>query len=188
MITTMACRPDLKTKRRGARGFTFVELMISMTLSLVVLTAVLTTFLFLARGGMRMAFYRDMEAQSRFVMQQFGRDARQATGVAWTGSTSLTLTVEGVNVTYAYNAVAGTLSRAVPGRPAQVVARGITAFAFRAYDFSSSELSLSAPNATTNAATKIVQVEIDLARNTARTGATNQIISTRYMLRGKGVS
>lgn len=188
MTTITECRPELKTKWRGARGFTFVELLISLTLSLVVLAAVLSTFLFLAQGGMRMAFHRDMEAQSRFVMQQFGRDARQATQAAWTGSAMLTLTVDGINVTYAYNAAAGTLSRAVPGRAAQVVARGITAFAFRAYDFSSSELNLGAPTAATNAATKIVQLEIDMARNGSRIATTNQIISTRYMLRGKGAS
>jgi prepilin-type N-terminal cleavage/methylation domain-containing protein len=171
---------------RSARGFTLVELMVASGLALVLLAAVMSTFLFLVRGGLRMAFYRDMEAQSRLVMQQFGTDARQATQVFWNNANSLTLTVEGAAVTYAYDSSAHTLLRQGAGRPAQVVASGVAAFEFKAYDYNSSALSLRAPTAQTNAATKIVQLDIDMSRSASRISATNQIISTRYMLRGKG--
>lgn len=172
--------------RRSARGFTLVELMVASGLSLVLLAAVLSTFLFLVRGGLRMAFYRDMETQSRLVMQQFGADARQATQIVWNNANSLTFTVEGEPVTYAYNAVDHTLSRTRTGRPAQVLASGVAAFAFTAYDYSSTALSIGAPSASTNAATKIVQLDIDMSRSRSDVRASHQIISTRYMLRGKG--
>lgn len=171
---------------RTARGFTLVELMVASGLSLVLLAAVMSTFLFLVRGGLRMAFYRDMETQSRLVMQQFGADERQATQVVWNNSDSLTLTVEGAAVTYAYDSSAHTLLRQDAGRPTQIVVSGISSFAFKAYDYNSAALSLRAPTAQTNAATKIVQIDMDMSRSGSRISATNQIISTRYMLRGKG--
>lgn len=195
MTTTMAALNDRNTGvarhararvSRTARGFTLVEVMVASGLALVLLAAVMSTFLFLVRGGLRMAFYRDMEAQSRLVMQQFGADARQATHVVWNNANSLTLTVEGATVTYAYDSSAHTLLRQDAGRPARVVASGVTAFTFKAYDYNSSALSLGAPTAQTNAATKIVQLDLDMSRSGSRISATNQIISTRYMLRGTG--
>src|SRR3954464_8078855 len=85
------------------RGFTLVEVLMASTLSAFVLAGVLSAFLFLARTSFRSSGYSEMEAEMRRGLDTFARDTRNATDLRWTSAQSVTLTVNGVPVTYAYD-------------------------------------------------------------------------------------
>ena len=77
-ITTPSPVPDAPPRVRSRRGFTLVELLISAGLAGFILTAVLTTFLFLGRSGANIQNYNDMEGQARRGLEQFAQDVRHA--------------------------------------------------------------------------------------------------------------
>src|SRR4051812_5359298 len=124
-------------------GFTLVEVLIASTLSTFVLAGVLSAFLFLAQTGFRSSSYSEMEAELRRGLDIFAQDTRSATDVRWNSAQSVTLTVNGQPVTYAYDGTPGSatyqsFSRA-PGDATSSsmrteLVRGVSAdFAFRRY-------------------------------------------------------
>lgn len=183
-MTTITTRRA--TERGSARaGFTLVEMLVATTLSTVILAAVLTSVLFFCRSGLRMAHYSDMERQSRKVLQRFGQDAREAKAVQWPSATTLKLTNDGGEVTYTYDVARRRLTRSASGGVSEVMVTDISGFRFLAYDISGAEVSLTANDAARR--TKMVQVDIDLSRNTASSAnATADVVSARYVLRNKG--
>ena len=189
MTTTTARRAAEGGGRsaRSGRAFTLVEVMVSAALASIILAAVLTAFLFFCRTGVRMAHYTDMERQSRLVLQRFGQDAREAEGVTWVNANTLQLTIDGATITYGYDSGAKRLTRTPTGGSASVLVSGIAGFRFTAYDVSGTAVTLTASNAAT--VTKMVQVDIDLSRNTASSAnASAQAVSARYVLRNKEAS
>jgi len=184
-------------KRLGGGGFTLVEVLIAATLSTFVLAGVLSAFLFLARTSFRSSGYSEMEAEMRRGLDTFARDTRNATDVRWNGPQSITLTVDGGPVTYAYDSTAASDTYRsfyrVPGDAASplartVLVRGVTPdFAFRRYK-------LAQPGVTDNAAnndreTKLLALTLRAARTSIATaGASNSAVSARYMLRNKRVA
>jgi prepilin-type N-terminal cleavage/methylation domain-containing protein len=96
-------------KRAGqtSGGFTLVEVMISTALGAVIMTAVLSTFVFLGRNLARLASYQSLESGSRTALAYLGRDFKLAQGVK-TGTTptetSVTLVLPAGDVTYTYDA------------------------------------------------------------------------------------
>lgn len=190
MTTTTAATSPAKRgssrTRRARGGFTLVEVLIASSLSLVILAAVLSTFLFIGKGSMRLAHYTDMENDARGALHVFGQDARQASAASWTNANTLSLTVNGQTITYAYDASAATFTRKQGSAAASVLVANIKTFSFRAYQITGAELSLSGSLSAVNTAVKMVQVSLDLERNTASAGKTSsQIISSRCVLRNK---
>lgn len=130
-------------RRSRARGFTLVEVLIAATLSTFVLAAVLSSFLFLSRTGFRASAYSEMEAEMRRGLETISRDIRNASDVRWNSSQSITLTVQGAPVTYAYDGDAASATYRsfyrVPGesgstQPRTVLIRSLEPdFAFRRY-------------------------------------------------------
>lgn len=176
------CRPRI-------RGFTLVELMIGAALSTFILAGVLSTFLFLGRSGASVQGYNDMEARSRGCMELFAEDVRQATDIAWNSSTSVTLTVNGAAVTYDCTGASFARTDAAGRR---VLFTGITAFAFKAYNITGTEItdfSTAAALTTAGTATKQLQISLTAKRsNTTAVDATNAVLSARFILRNKKVS
>jgi prepilin-type N-terminal cleavage/methylation domain-containing protein len=174
--------------RRLRAGFSLVEVMVAATLSAIILTGILTTFVFFGKSGMRMIRYTDMEANAREALGRFAQDARQAQDAAWLSSQSLRLTVDTVPVTYTYNSGAKTLTRTVGGAT-EVLVRSISGFQFTAYTVDMNAVNLQGNLATAASSTKMVQMDIDLASNSTAAGlATSQILSARYVLRNKKTS
>ena len=190
MTTTTAPRgvesPGVPSAGRR-KGFTLVELLVATGIGSMVVAAVMTTFVFFCRTGVRMAHYSDMERQSRGVLQRFGQDAREAKAVAWVDANTLQLTTDSGVVTYDYNSSTKRFTRTPSGGSGSVLVSGISSFRFMAYDVTGSSVALTDSNASQN--TKMVQVDIDLSRNTASAGnATAQAVSARYVLRNKSTS
>ncbi|HND61446.1 MAG TPA: prepilin-type N-terminal cleavage/methylation domain-containing protein [Opitutaceae bacterium] len=128
--------PTLSPGSRPSRGFTLVEVLIGMTLALVMIGAVLTTFTFLGRSftrtlGIGIANQPNLEIQGRRALGYFTNDVRTAASVYWStspayypSSTEFTLLVPDPTggtrrVTYYYNSSSATviyLSCSVPGK------------------------------------------------------------------------
>lgn len=177
-------------------GFTLVELMVATLLGGLVLTGVLATNLQLLRSGVRVTQYAEMSTQARRGLEQLEGDLKCAVGVTWNSDSDITLTVPSQSgttsqVTYAWTRatqaffrVPGASSAATLGRVYLVNgiplrSDGTAGVAFARYDRDGN-------TASTDAATKKVQVSMNLVR-TALTAATSTdvTVSPIYILRNK---
>lgn len=182
---------------RTNRAFTLVEVLIATTLSAFVLAGVLSAFLFLAKTSFRSSGYSEMEAQLRRGLDTFAQDTRSATDVRWNSAQSITLTVNGQSVTYAYDATPASSTYqafyrvagdANSSSPRTVLIRGVADdFAFRRYKIEQSGVSDN--SAQNDSETKLLQLSLRASRtNVATVGAGNSAVSARYMLRNKRVA
>jgi prepilin-type N-terminal cleavage/methylation domain-containing protein len=184
-------------KKRLRRGFTLVEVLIAMALSIIILGGVLSTFLLMVRSGMRASNYSMMEAQTRRAFEQLGIDARMANGFSAVFSggsiTSFTLTIPDVNqanndsVTYGYDTSDGTNKKIyrVPGaNPAATTGRvdlisKVDAMDFLRYDATGTLI----PSGTTTGV-KHVQISVSVKRSAVGVSASTQVIrSSAFTLR-----
>lgn len=183
--------------RHPARGFTLVEVLIASTLSAFVLAGVLSSFLFIARTSFRASAYSEMESEVRRGLETISRDIRNASDVRWNSAQSVTLTVNGAPVTYAYDGSAASASYRsfyrVPGdagstQPRTVLIRGLEPdFAFRRYKVV--QPGVSDNTAHSDAETKQLQLILRARQtNLATTGASQAVVSSRYVLRNKQVA
>ncbi|MDB6115477.1 MAG: hypothetical protein JWQ62_2422 [Lacunisphaera sp.] len=164
--------------------------MIGATLSTFILAGVLSTFLFLGRSGANVQNYNEMEAQSRRALEFFAEDTRQASALSWTSNTAVNLSVNGLTVIYAYDSAAKTFSRS-DGTTTRVLISGIASFEFMAYSVNGAALPLASSGDLVSASqsTKQLQISIAVARsNTTAVGATNNVLSARFILRNKRVT
>lgn len=187
---------NISTARSRAGGFTLVELMVAAVLAGLVLTGVVTTNLQLMRSGVRVTQYAEMSAQVRRGVAQFEGDLKSASGITWNNASDITLTIPTSaggtrQVTYAWTGatesfymVPGASSAATSGRVSLVNGiptrpDGSAGVTFARYDRSGNV-------ATTDAATKRVQVSMNVVR-TARTAATatDTAVSAIFVLRNK---
>ena len=125
--------------RGSTSGFTLVELLVGMSLSLIVMTAVLTTYVSLGRNftrslGLSSANQPNLETQARRTLSAFAQDVRMASGIPSTftpSATSLTITIPTTSgtktVSYYINATAADVTVTLSGYsttvPAQTLVR-----------------------------------------------------------------
>jgi len=112
-------------------GFTLVELLVGVTLSGMVMAAVLSSYIFLARNFARLSNQQVLGAEARRTLTYFSRDVQAATGISGTPSaTSVTLTLPTssgtTTVAYAYDSAAGTFTRTPAGGTALILTHYIT--------------------------------------------------------------
>lgn len=173
---------------------TLVEVMVGASLAAIVLTGVISTFLFLGRSGANISNYAEMEHQARTGLEYFAEDTRQASDLTWNSAESVTLRVNAVSVTYSYDADAGTFSRQSGTSAAVVLIDGVTSFNLAGYMITGasvdlSDLSTAALRTTASGVTKQLQVYLKASRNTKTVStATNTVLSARYILRNKRVT
>ncbi|HUL51994.1 MAG TPA: prepilin-type N-terminal cleavage/methylation domain-containing protein [Opitutaceae bacterium] len=196
MPTTTAFPSD---SRGAARGFTLTELMVAATLSGLVVAGVLTTALQLMRSGVRITQYAEMSTQIRRGLEQLGHDLKIASAVKWNSASDLTLTLpttggSTTQVTYAWTSTTQALFQ-VPGADSTVTAgrvylvRGIPAGAGGSAGVTFARYDRDGNAATTDLATKRVQVILNVARTTARSAAaTDTAVSALFILRNKPTS
>lgn len=186
-----------RTDFRPAGGFTLVEVLIASTLSAFVLAGVLSAFVFLSRTSFRASSYNTMAAEIRRGFDTFAQDARNATDVRWNSAQSVTLTVNGLPVTYAYDGTAGSATYqtfyrlngdATAAGARTVLVRDVASdFTFRRYKLEQSGVSDN--SAQNDAETKLLQLSLRVARTSVATvGASNAGVSARYMSRNKRVA
>lgn len=180
------------------RGFTLVEVMVAAALAGFVLWGVLLTNLQLMRSGVRIAQYAEMETQVRRGLEQLGRDLRVATAIRWNSPSDLTLTLPTgsggtLQVTYACTAAEG-IFFLVPGASSALTAgrtnlvRGIPAAADGRPGVTFARFDRDGNAATADAATKRVQVSVEVRREARTMAATtaNSVTAT-FTLRNKPI-
>ena len=112
--------PALQAVRKPTAGFTLVELLIGMSLSLLIMGGVLSSYIFLGRSftrslGITSANQPNLESQGRRALAYFAQDVRMASGISGTPSaSSLTLILptgtSTKNVAYYFNNTAAAVS------------------------------------------------------------------------------
>lgn len=105
------------TLARCFRGFSLAELMIAMSISMVVIAALLSSYTFLGRNLVRYSNQQQLETQSRRMLQMFSQDVHMATDVPSFSANQVILRLPNgtsgtsfFDVAYAYNTNAGTYS------------------------------------------------------------------------------
>ena len=120
-------------RHHSRAAFTLVELLIGLSLSLIVMTAVLTTYVSLGRNftrtlGLSSANQPNLESQARRTLATFAQDVRISSGISGTPSAaSLTLTVPITTgtktVSYYINATAADVTVTLSGYSTTVAAQ-----------------------------------------------------------------
>ena len=182
--------PRRKARRRHA-GFTILELVIGSTLSAFVLLGVLAANLHLAKSGLRVTQYAEMDTHVRRSFEQLAVDAKAASAFPYNGATDITLSVAESNgttsqFTYAWSAASQTFYRVNGADSAAstgkvVLATGVTSLTF-------SRLDTGGTTTFSDSATKRLNITLTLARRSAVGPATISKTANSYTLRNKPVS
>jgi Tfp pilus assembly protein PilW len=178
-----------RTHRAARGGFTLVEVLIALTLSMIVLAGVMSSFLMVGRTSMNVSNYSVAEAEIRRAVEEFSQDVRMARDVKWNSATSITLTVphqylaNANRVTYAFDEATKTFYRQ-PGGPASTAPRTIFVRELVNVEFSRfNRLNLAAA---TDPETKRVQVTMTVRRTRSTVvAATTALVSASFTLRNK---
>ncbi len=170
------------TLRRCARAFTLTEVMISVGVSAITLTATLSVVLFIARTGASASSYVTQATDSRRALELFGRDARQASAATYNSANSITLTVperytnNNNQVTYSYDSASHSLL-ATSGTTVTTLCRNVTGASFVCYDSTDTAT-------TTSAKIALVQLQLTLRQTVLTTVAQDTTaLSASFMLR-----
>jgi hypothetical protein len=169
---------------------TLVEIMIGATIGSFVLTAIITTFLFMGRSGANVQHYADMEGQARKALEMFAQDVRQASAITWTSNQNVLLTVSGTGIRYSFSGSTFTRTNTSSNVATDLVT-GVSSFSFNAYNITGTSLALSTATDLTNAGKQTKQLQISLeARRQSSTAVatTNTVLSARFILRNKRVT
>ncbi len=107
------------THSQSSRGFTLVELLIGATLSAAIMAAVLSSYIYLARGLARLANQQALETEARRTLAYFTQDVASASSITAPSGTSVLLTIPGqsgdLTVNYYYNNSGDTSFTVAPG-------------------------------------------------------------------------
>jgi hypothetical protein len=173
--------------------------MVAAVLGGLVLTGVLTANLQLLRSGVRITQYAEMSTQVRRGIEQLEGDLKGASAIKWNGASDITLTIPLMDgstrlVTYAWTGatqgfflVPGPDSAVTTGRVFLV--RGIPVLPGGAAGLSFARFDRDGNTATTDAATKSVQVSLNVVRSAqAAPTTTDTAVSALFILRNKPVS
>jgi Prokaryotic N-terminal methylation motif len=138
----MNLKPIIRNSPRRSRargGFSLMEFMVAIGLASIVFAAVMALTLFGTRSSLAIVNYSDLDAKSRYALDLFSREIRQATAVtsiSTNGSSqSLTFTnaSQGVTVSLNYDTNAHTVTMVKTGQPDFTALTGCDRFDFNLY-------------------------------------------------------
>jgi Tfp pilus assembly protein PilW len=176
--------------RSRCAAFTLVEILIGSSLAMIVMIAVLSTFLMLGRSGANVANYSTMEMESRRALEEFSQDVRMAADIVWNSAQSVTLkvpdnyTTASNRVTYAYDSATKNFYRR-PGfasstEPIRILIRNVDSCIFSRFN------RLNVSKSVTDTTTKRLQITLVVrTKSVTVAAAKNTILSASYILRNK---
>lgn len=124
---------DCKRTNRSIRsGFTLIEMMVGVSLGLLILAGVGSVYIFSAKSFTSMSNYSDLSGKNRHASDIVSRDIRTALNVSSATSNQLVLHSRGGDITYTFDALAQTLSRAQLGQT-QVLLQAVSFLNFQLY-------------------------------------------------------
>lgn len=177
-----------RRKSRGARAaFSLVELLISLALMMMLTLALLTSFVFIARGDQSLGNYGDMNAQARFLIERLGRDLHAATDVTDFTASRLTMTVPTnlaatttEDVVWRFDSGTGVVTREDTAGSV-TLARDVETFAF--YYANGSNI-----QTTSLVELKQVQLSLRMLRLVAGAITSEYVISAQFTMRAKSTA
>jgi len=191
--------PSARPGRSRSDAFTLIELIVATSIGTIILVAVITTFLMLARSSMRVANYSMMESQTRKAFEQLAIDARMASGFlsTFTGGqiTAITLTIPNKDLTavaqvkYVYDTSTPSNNTfyvvPVPDTTPsskRVLVTNITSMSFNRYK--ADESLIDPATTTSDTGIKHIQISISERRSGIGVAAATQVIrSSAFTLR-----
>ncbi len=174
-----------KNKRSNKRGYTLIEIMVSMSIMSLVLSGVTSSFTFLTKSALGLGNYVIMNQDSRKGLELLSRDIRMASDILIMTDNNLVISIPtgggGTKVIdYAYEAEQGRVFREEGGTSTSIL-KDIEDFDFNYYTFlgavTANELEV-----------KEVQVEAQMMKEVYNVENTSHLISARYMMRNKSVN
>ena len=174
-----------KNKRSNKRGYTLIEIMVSMSIMSLVLSGVTSSFTFLTKSALGLGNYVVMNQDSRKGLELLSRDIRMASDILIMTDDNLVISIPtgggGTKVIdYAYEAEQGRVFREEGGTSTSIL-KDIEDFDFKYYTFlgavTANELEV-----------KEVQVEAQMMKVVYNVENTSHLISARYMMRNKSVN
>lgn len=188
--------------RKATAAFTLAEVLIASTLSVLVMSAVMSSVFLITRSGYAVEQYADMEEQSRVSLEIFGRDVRMAQSVTWVDANTITLTIplttEGsatTQHTYFYKPTTHEFWRTADGKD-QLLISGINTLTLSGYQLTGDPVFTASTPPTTpfdwqvaGTSTKQLELSVSSSRQQGIQIQTSQkIISARFILRNKQTS
>ena len=161
--------------------------MISLSLVMMLTLALLTSFVFIARGDQSLANYGEMNSRARRLLEQLGQDLRSATDTTDFTASQLTLTVPTnatgsttQDVVWSYDSAARTVSRQSNSGTA-LYASDVETFSF--YYSNSNNVAT-----TSLIEVKQVQISMRMLRLVASTITSEYVISAQFTMRAKSTA
>ena len=173
-------------------------MLVALGISGLVLAGVLATSVELMRSSVRVTNYAEMNAQVRRAFAQMEVDLKAASNFVWNSASDITVTVPRSNgttvqYTYAWSSttltffrVPGTSSATQTGRMELI--RGIPALTNGSPGLSFTRLDRNGDTATTDLATKRVQVALTVSRNVGNAAKSTSNVTATFTLRNKRTS
>lgn len=167
------------------RGFTLVEIMVVVVLSGLILSGIMSSYIAVLKGSMRLWSYEQMEREANRGLEYFARDVRMAKKIVWGGSTSITLTVPQPSggsdrtVVYSWNSGTKSFEKIESGTTTRLV-KNVQSFAFNRYN-------LAQAPASNDYETNQIQVTMTASppTNNQYAETTKRVLSARFVLRNR---
>lgn len=189
----------MQAGRKDKKGFSLVEVMVAMAISMIFLATTYATLFSLSSGSESMINFSEMNGQSRFALELFGRDARMARDVytdqthafsdseMWITRRADPSSSAVIRVGYIYDKNSSTFTRIVEDTSGntlseRVLLYDITELKLNYYRYINNQTALNPLE------TKHVQLEAELQRKVLALKNTNYIISARFVMRNKDVT
>lgn len=150
--------------------------------------ALLTSYVFIARGDQSLKNYGDMNSQARKLLEQLGEDLRAATDVTNFTTSELALTVPTntagtttQDVIWDFNSETGVVTRQAGSSAAATMAADVQTFAF---------YYANGNNVATTSLVEVKQVQISLRmlRLVASAVTSEYVISAQFTMRAKSTA
>ena len=174
-------------KSKNARkGFTLVEVIITMTLITILIAGALTAITTISQGSTALTNYTVMSTNGRQALELIARDLRMGFDVNSASKFKLDFDIYGKagttnNIVYEFNSSKNELTKTIDGGAQIIVMDDLRNFSFNYFD-------LSRNTTTAPISIKEVQIEGILERKSLSVSNTNHIISARFMMRNRAVS
>jgi prepilin-type N-terminal cleavage/methylation domain-containing protein len=124
---------DCKLTNRSIRnGFTLIEMLVGVSLGLLILAGVGSVYIFSAKSFTSMSNYSELSGKNRHASDIVSRDIRTALNISSATTNVLVLHSRGGDITYAFDPLAQTLSRAQLGQT-QVLLQAVSFLNFQLY-------------------------------------------------------
>lgn len=175
------------TTLRSSRGFTLAELLVGLTLSSMLLLAIMSSYLFLGRNLTRMGIHQTLEAQSRRALSFLAFDMRMARTVSSATSTAVTLVRPEGTVTYTYSGGSLTRTASFGINPTLVLFDNGQSFAFSYYTASGGSPVSQVNSQIVPFSVKQIDVAFSLAEGVLESGTRTAFrsASARFVLRNR---